>query len=512
MPEASQHAIPPIQSRLARIALLLVAGTLQTLTFSPFDAWPLGPLSMALLCWIAWYLPAGALFRTGWWFGIGLFGTGASWVFVSINTYGSTSLPLSLVLTGLFVAGLSLFPALTFWGWGKLAGPDSIRRLWLLPGVWVIGDWLRGHLLTGFPWLYLGTSQVSGPLAGWAPIAGVHAVTLIEVATGALLFAAYRAYRLQQRKLSSGIVGTILVVWLISPLLSRIQWTKPESQPVSFVAAQGDVPQLMKWDPKFLSRQIKDYFHLTEGHWNKDLILWPETAIPLPQDDAGPIIDDIRQLLGPNTTLVTGIPWHTYSDTGHDIYHNSIMAMGNGSGVYHKQKLVPFGEYVPLEHWLRGLIAFFDLPMSEFTKGPAHQDPLKVGAHKVMPFICYEIAYPDFVAHNAEHTNYLINISNDAWFGHSLGPLQHLQIVRMRALETQRYILRDTNNGITALVGPDGQIEERAPRFVQTIMTGKLYPVTGLTPFMRWGSWPALIICLALIVLARARKLGPETG
>ncbi|MEP1706140.1 MAG: apolipoprotein N-acyltransferase, partial [Marinobacter sp.] len=207
-------------------------------------------------------------------------------------------------------------------------------------------------------------------------------------------------------------------------------------------------------------------------------------------------------------TLITGIPWYGFSDRIEDFtYHNSIMAIGSGGGIYHKQKLGPFGEYVPLQQWLRGLIGFFDLPMSSFSRGPANQSPLEANGIRIMPFICYEVAYPDFVATNARNSDMLLTISNDGWFGDSIGPLQHLQIARMRALETGRYMLRGTNNGVTAIIDEKGQITETIPQFERAVMTGEVYAAEGNTPYMQSGSWPVLTLAAILIVFVRERVI-----
>ena len=300
----------------------------------------------------------------------------------------------------------------------------------------------------------------------------------------------------------------VLLPWVTGPVFSQAQWTTLQTEPTTFVAMQGNIPQQIKWDPDFLRDQIVAYLELTEDYWNTDLILWPETAIPIPQDQAGKIIDHIGEELGESSTLITGIPWYGFSDRIEDFtYHNSIMAIGSGSGIYHKQKLVPFGEYVPLQQWLRGLIGFFDLPMSSFSRGPANQSPLEANGIRIMPFICYEVAYPDFVATNARNSGMLLTISNDGWFGDSIGPLQHLQIARMRALETGRYMLRGTNNGVTAIIDEKGQITETIPQFERAVMTGEVYAAEGNTPYMQSGSWPVLTLAAILIVFVRERVI-----
>ncbi|MDO6823222.1 apolipoprotein N-acyltransferase [Marinobacter sp. 1_MG-2023] len=490
------------------MATLLVAGALQTLTFSPFHLWWLGPVSILLILLVTIPLPAKKLFAAGWLTGLGLFASGASWVYISISEFGNTPIPVSVLLTAAFVAGLALFPAIAFWFWGNLAKASAVRRLILFPAIWILGDWLRGWLLTGFPWLYLGTAHTDGPLAGLAPVVGVHGLTFWIATSGAAIFAAGWLIA-KQRHTSAGIlIVATLVPWLAAPALNRVDWTDISNEPTSVAAMQGNIPQLMKWDPEFLKDQIVAYLGMTEPYWDTDLILWPETAIPIPQDQAGKIIEHIKENLGEDSTLITGIPWYGVSArTGEFTYHNSITAIGNGNGIYHKQKLVPFGEYVPLEGILRGLIGFFDLPMSSFTPGPQGQGPLIANNTRVMPFICYEVAYPDFLARNAVNSDLLLTISNDGWFGDSVGPLQHLQIARMRALETGRYMIRGTNNGVTAIIDHRGQITARIPQFERAVLTGDVFKASGSTPYMMTASWPVLTLALILIVFVRERVI-----
>ena len=509
-PRATAMPSVLLQQTWSRNILLAFAGALQTLTFSPFNWWWLGPISVFLILLCCIPLASEKLFRAGWFTGLGLFGSGASWVYVSISEHGNTSALLAIGLTAIFVAGLALVHGLAFWAWGKLAKNSTIRRLILFPAIWILGDWVRGWLLTGFPWLYLGTAHVDGPLAGFAPLIGVHGLTFWVTVTGCAAIACWWLAR-HLRYASAAIVAIVaLLPWAIGPALSSANWTSLEEEPSTVAFVQGNIPQQIKWDPDFLRDQIVAYLELTDAHWNTDLILWPETAIPIPQDQAGKIVDHIREELGENSTLITGIPWYGFSDRIEDFtFHNSVMAIGNGGGLYHKQKLVPFGEYVPLQQWLRGVIGFFDLPMSSFSRGPANQTPLDANGIKVMPFICYEVAYPDFVAFNARNSGLLLTISNDGWFGDSIGPLQHLQIARMRALETGRYMLRGTNNGVTAIIDEKGQIAGTIPQFERAVLTGKVYTAEGNTPFMQTGSWPVLTLAAILIVFVRERVI-PE--
>src|SRR5690554_3139017 len=408
----------------------------------------------------------------------------------------------------LFIAGLALFHGIAFWFWGKLAKESMVRRIILFPAIWILEDWLRGWLLTGVPWLYLGTGHTDGRRAGLAPLTGVPGITFCMIVTGAAVYAVWWLILAGHRKSASATTILALLPWFIAPAMKQADWTDLSDEPVSFAAMQGNIPQQIKWDPDFLREQIVAYLGMTEAHWDTDLILWPETAIPIPQDQAGQIIDHIQENLGDESTLITGIPWYGISArTGEFTYHNSITAIGNGEGIYHKQKLVPFGEYVPLEGVLRGLIGFFDLPMSSFTRGPENQSPLLANGTRVMPFICYEVAYPDFLARNAVNSDLLLTISNDGWFGNSVGPLQHLQIARMRALETGRYMIRGTNNGVTAIIDNKGQITARIPQFERAVLTGEVFKASGSTPYMVAASWPVLTLALILIVFVRERVI-----
>jgi len=489
-------------------ATLLVAGALQTLTLSPFHFWWLGPVSVFLILLVTVHQAPGRLFLSGWLTGVGLFASGASWIYVSISEHSNTPAAIAVVLMVLFIAGVALFHALAFWFWGKLAKDSPVRRLLLFPAIWVLGDWLRSWLLTGFPWLYLGTGHVDGPLGGLAPLTGVHGITFWITVTGVAAYGAWWLCRESRQKTAGAVVALALLPWLVAPAMKQMDWTKMSDEPISVAAMQGNIPQRIKWNPKFMRDQIVTYLGMTENHWQADIVLWPETAIPITQDEAGKIIDHINSQLGDNSTLITGIPWYGYSEQVEDFtFHNSIMATGNGEGMYHKQKLVPFGEYVPLAGLLRGLISFFDLPMSNFTPGPEYQEPLKANGINLMPYICYEVAYPDFVAFNARNTGLLVTISNDGWFGDSIGPQQHLQMARMRALETGRYMLRGTNNGVTAIINEKGEITERIPQFERDVLTGEAYTAEGQTPYMQTGSWPVLTLAVILVVFVRERVI-----
>ena len=484
----------------------LLAGALLPAALAPFDVWPLAVLCpLALLALLVRLGPAAAALRA-WSFGVGLFGTGASWVYVSIHQYGSAPVPLAAFLTLLFCLGLALFPALTFWAWARWLRARPGGVLFGFTAAWVLGEWWRGWFLTGFPWLYAGYSQLEGPLAGWAPVLGVLGIGLILAFTAAASYLTLTRWRGGPAALAAS-----ALLWTAGPLLERIGWTEPTGEPLSVAMVQGNIAQELKWEPGQLEAILDTYVAMSEPLWGNDLLVWPEAAVPAYLDL---VVDRLAPLaaraVASGSTLLLGIPTRDANAAkrrGFDAF-NSIAVIGADSGLYHKRRLVPFGEYVPLESWLRGLIAFFDLPMSSFSRGPAAQAPLVVHGQRVAPSICYEIVYPDLVGAGARDAGVLLTVSNDTWFGASIGPLQHLQMARMRALETGRPLVRATNNGISALIDARGRITVRGGQFTQEVIRGEVQPTTGLTPFARWGSWPLVLL---LIVAATTLALRPRS-
>ncbi|SHE87691.1 apolipoprotein N-acyltransferase [Modicisalibacter ilicicola DSM 19980] len=468
----------------------LIAGGLTTLTFSPFELWWLGPIAVGLMYLGLHDLTPGQAALRGWCYGVALFATGTSWIYVSIHDYGYTGVPLAVFLTVLFAVTLALFYAIPFWFYRRFTG----RRLAFLSfaGFWVLVEVLRTYLFTGFPWLLLGSAHVDSPLAPLAPVGGVYLLTLITTLTGTL-----GAEFLRRRWWAA---APVAVLWL-SPFLMPLQWTTPSETTKRVALLQGNLPQLMKWTDEGQRKAANTYAELTRSQGDDiDLIVWPETALPMFQQQAEPILERIQATLAPDTALLTGIVQR--EDAEH--YYNAIIGVGDVEGEYRKEHLVPFGEYMPLESLLRGIIAFFDLPMSSFSAGVADPEPIRAADLSIGSAICYEIIYPDLVAERAADSELLLTVSNDTWFGDSIGPLQHLQMARLRALENGRYVIRATSNGVTAIIDPQGRVTAQAPRFETVSISGEVRAMQGKTPFTTTGSWPSWLLA-ALLVLPGLR-------
>ena len=510
---ALHASLRPAFRRVATPILALVAGGLLPLALAPFDLWPLLAISAgALFLVLRKTTGSVAALFLGWLYGIGKYAVGGSWIYVSIHVYGAASPPLAAFLVALFVAGMALFGAAMawmFWALRRHLGGDAKPCLdaALFAAVWVLVEWLLTWFLTGFPWLFAGYAMLDTPLALLAPVGGVLLVSLAAVFTTANLVVAVRS-RL-------ALVWAALP-WLLAAALAGVPWTeRGETRTVALV--QGNVAQELKWVPESRQTVLERYRDLTAPVAHRDIVIWPEAAIPVYLHMAGEYLDSVQK--AGDADLVLGIPV-AYATNEAATFHNG--AVSTGGGTYLKRRLVPFGEYVPLEGLLRGLIGFFDLPMSRSSPGSVEQPLLLAGGVPLATAICYEIAYPDMVRRDAANAEALVTMSNDTWFGASIGPHQHMQIARMRAIETGRYLLRATNNGITAIVDERGDaVPARAllagkatnnvaalPQFETGVLDGTFHAVHGQTPFVRFGhAWLLAMVAALAIAIVRTRLL-----
>ncbi len=477
----------------------MLAGALVPFTLSPFGIWPLGLLSVFILLFSLQDSSPAQAARRGWCYGFGFFGIGASWVYVSINVYGNASGGFAAFLTLLFVGGLAILFALQCWVYQRFF--SQARPALGFAALWVLFEWLRSWLFTGFPWLYLGYAHVTSWLHPLAPVLGVMGISFAVVLLAGLLYEVMRIWRLQRASspLQYALYGVLMVLFTVTVLLlDRFTWVEaiPDRQ-ADVALVQANIDQNLKFDPAYLNAGLNLYDSLTEPLWENDIVIWPETAIPMLYQRAGNVLAYFdQQARANNSSLVSGILFREDNRT-----YNSISALGNGSGVYHKQKLVPFGEYVPLATLMEPVLSIFSLPMSSLNSGPADQELLSASGFTLAAYICYEVVYPDFVRRQAHEADFLVTISNDTWFGASIGPLQHLQMAAMRALENGRYMVRATSNGVTAFIDEKGHIIAQAPQFEIATLHESVPVFRGRTPFSRWGSWPIILMSAAVLLL-----------
>ncbi len=471
-----------------------LAGAATVLGFAPFELFPLPILTLALLfhLWRRAANPRQAAWH-GFAWGMGCFLVGVSWVYVSLHDVGGMAMPLAATATLLFCAWLALFPALAGYLFRRVATTD-FADVPLAAGLWTLTEWLRGWLLTGFPWLAIGYSQAPpSPLAGFAPVAGVHGVGFIV----AFLAAALVFHRCR---------GWIVVVGvaLVGLGLRDVAWTRPAGPPLSVSLLQGNIPQSLKWAPEHLQLSLETYARLARAH-PAQLTVLPETAVPLWFDEIP--ADFLRGLTRHGDALLGGVARDGAA------YRNAALALSPGGAVqaYSKVHLVPFGEFVPPGFgWFFGLV---NIPMSDFSAGERRQPPLAVAGQKIMPNICYEDLFGEELLPALPDATLLINLSNTAWFGDSLAQPQHLQIARVRALETGRMILRATNTGMTAAIAPDGRTISVLPPFTAGALEVSAQGFSGLTPFARVGNALAVsLACLAVAIAVARRRVNGRGG
>jgi len=507
-------------SQIFRSFCALISGALITLSLAPFAFWPLAIIATAILFVVLQQQSIKHSFWLGWFFGLGLFGTGASWVYVSIHEFGYTSIYLAAFLTFLFCGGLAFCCAITWALYAWLLKKNTVvfnsspsittamqsvtsQQLILFAAVWVCGEWMRSWLLTGFPWLFIGYSQTESLLAGWAPIVGVYGVSFIICISGAVI--SHLLFLRQGFHTHRTLLTAVALCWFIAIPLKYVQWTLPAGEPQQVSMVQANISQHDKWRREYRQPTLTLYKNLSEPYWeSSDLIIWPEAAIPMYYQYANDFLDQMDVLAAKHqSALLTGIPSR---DTHSDNSYNSIITIGNGNGVYHKQNLVPFGEYIPFANLLGNVLAFFELPASTMHAGNTDQAALTIQQWQSKPLICYEIVYPGLTAKAAGVSDVLITVSNDSWFGASIGPLQHLQMAQMRALENGRYVLRSTGSGVSTIINPAGQIVARSEQFEQTVLTGEFKLMQQNTPWTRYGYWLTPLLCFSPLLIQIYKK------
>jgi apolipoprotein N-acyltransferase len=491
--------------------LLFSSGALLPLALAPFNFWPIAIPCIAVLFYKLQHQSLKQAIVKASVFGFAMFFAGVSWVYVSIHEHGFIPAPLALLATTLFCLFLALLFALPF-ALSALIPQRSSSWLLGLPAIWVLSEWFRSWIFTGFPWLYAGYSHTDTWLSGWAPIGGVMWLSFITALAAATLAQIGQTLIGRKQPIQVGVkISCLLLVALTTSgyLLHSVTWTQETGKKLSVVLIQPNTDQNKKWSASERQSILDQLQEQTEPHWGVDLIVWPEAAIPAtPKRVSGFLIGMDKAAKVNQTALLTGIPTQ---DRSSGKYYNSVLALGAASGQYDKTRLVPFGEYVPLEGLLRGLIRFFNLPMSSFSLGAQDQSLLTIAGEPMATAICYEIVYPDLVARISREATLLLTVSNDAWFGDSFAPQQHMQMARMRAIENAKPMLRGTSNGVTAIVDHRGKIEKQLEQFSAGELSGNITPRSGQTFFAQTGSWPvvimALLICGGLITRRHSKRL-----
>ena len=492
------------------IVAALAAGAALMSAFAPYGFWIVQILGTALLFHLALKATSARWgFLVGWAYGTAWMTGAVYWLYYSMHQFGGLNhyLAMAAVLAlGLF---MGLLPAFAI-GLGvhlriRWQAADFPVAVLILPALLTLAEWTRGWLFTGLPWLVLGYAHTDSALAGFAPLSGVYGITLAAtLLSGIILILIQRnaPYRISLFFLALLILGS-------GHALGWVNWTRPADHAITVRLLQGNVPQELKFAPAQIDRTLALYKDMILAR-PADLIVTPETALPvfLHMIDVE-WFDGLRQfVIDSNTSLAIGIPVADSIER----YTNSLIAVSPDADTphrisyrYDKNHLVPFGEFVP--PGFRWFIDLMHIPMGDFTRGPAIQHPFAVKGQWILPNICYEDIFGEEIAgHIRAAINegrpepaILLNISNIAWFGDSLALPQHLQISRMRALETQRPMLRSTNTGITAVIDAKGRIQGQLPTYSISTLEARVQGYTGMTPYIRFGNYPAITASFFLL-------------
>ncbi|WP_024301245.1 apolipoprotein N-acyltransferase [Pseudogulbenkiania sp. MAI-1] len=479
------------------LLLAALAGTATLFAFAPYRLFWLMPLALAALAELAQRQPHRA-FWLGYAWGIAAYTANFHWIYNSLHDIAGMPFWLAAPMTALLPAYLALYPGLALWLSTRIDRRPAMRWLVLFPALWTLGEWLRGWMLTGFPWGAAGYSQITeSPLAGYAAVSGIYGVTLlVAVSAGSLVVLPRLANRWRVLLLAA-----LAALWAGGEQLKAIPWTEPAGKPVRVALAQGNIPQSLKWEPTLYEYTLASYYRQV-ATTRADLMILPETALPAFLDELPPGFVGLLAATAERNrmALAFGVPRRTDDGRG---YLNAVIAPTTpGQPFYAKDHLVPFGEFIPLPGVTSWIYRFMNMPLSGFSRGGANQAPIAMAGQQVAFNVCYEDSFGEELIGPAARATLLANVSNLAWFGQSDAASQHLQLSQARALETGRPMLRSTNTGMTAIIRADGEIAAVAAPFTRQVLSGMVQGRQGLTPYMQYGNRPVLLLSAMLLGLA----------
>lgn len=479
-----------------------LAGLLAVGGFAPFNIFLLPIIALTILFLIWEGASPQSASASGFAFGCGLFGGGISWIYVALHQFGQMPLLLAALATVLFVAFFAFFYALLGYVQAKFRLTRRMKFCLLLPALWVAAELLRGYLLTGFPWLTIGYTQIpNSPLRGFAPVLGVYGVSLAVAISAGLLACWLVDGRMYFKKIGSG----LLALWLLGMALSVLQWTTPDGAPLRVSLLQGNIEQDEKFAENQLLNTFETYRRLLESS-DAQLIVLPETALPVLRHEVPESYSERLQAHAQKNGGDVLVGVFEYDRTG---IYNAAYSLGMApSQHYRKAHLVPFGEFIPLRSVFGWLVNdLLQIPMSDLNSGGTHQPPLKIAGQRVAVNICYEDVFGEEIIRALPDATLLVNITNDAWYGDSIAAIQHNQISQTRALENGRMMLRATNTGVTSIIGADGRVQAQLPQHQIGMLAGVAQGYVGSTPFVRWGNVAvASLVILMLLIVWRIRR------
>jgi len=478
---------------LRTYVIAVFLGLLFSLGFAPNDAWFISIFSITCLHFLIQGTNKKELFWIGYSFGLGLWSLGISWMFVSIYFYGNIGFILSIFLTLIFIGILSIYFGVTLFLYYYLRSSSRISVIFSLPIAWIIIEYLRSILFTGFPWLISGTMLADTILDGWTPIIGAQGNSFLLLVLSSLFFLFISEFKKYKTALLS---GTFIFLLLFSSFsLKNIEWTSLErSLNASIVQTNLELDE--KWSTKGVADTKNMMQVALDNAKEGEIIVFPETALIFSENEIKDWLDYIKLKAElKEVTLITGIVEREESFK----VRNRILGLGMANSHYDKVKLVPFGEFIPFEAQTGKLFDILGLRLTNTIPGE-QINTINAGNIRISASICYEIAFSDLIRKTALESNLLVTISNDTWFGSSYGPIQHLEIAQNRALEHKKALLRSTNSGISAFISRNGEIIEKQGYFEDKLLKKEINLYAGETFYAKYGNLPLFIILSVIFI------------
>jgi apolipoprotein N-acyltransferase len=503
---ANSILLPSIQIGYLKFLFTFIMGLLGPLGFAPFHLPGFIILSLAFLFVSLTHCLPKQSFYIGLFYGMGYFGFGVSWVIVSIHDYGHLNYFFSALITLIFIMYLSLFPALVAYFFKILElKHHPLCSAILFSILWCLSEYLRSTLFSGFPWLLAGTTLIDTPIRYLAPLIGVYGLSLFCVFS-----AAFIALIISEQSKKRYVYVSIFILMMVTPVLCKnVHWTQIQKDQITVGAVQANLSMRDKWDENLFWNLLNYYETAINQLLGKQLIILPESAIPLPASYLDKYLHQLNdKALKANSALMLGILQPTNDSEVN--YYNSVITLGDAKGKKRKHHLVPFGEYIPkslrlINHWL-------NLPEPNLVPGKKKQTLIKIANHPIASLICYEIAYPFILRDQMPKAQWIVSISDNGWFGHSLASYQQLQMAQILSLLTGRYQIVVNNDGLSSVINANGDIVDTLPPFSSGILKSSIYAAKGTTPWIIWHEYPSLIFCLCfLLVTLIGRRLGRLT-
>ncbi|MWP60776.1 apolipoprotein N-acyltransferase [Gilliamella sp. Pas-s25] len=510
-----------------QILLSLIFGGIAVFSYAPFHIWPLAFVSFAGLLWLIADKAKKQAMLLGLSWGIGYFTAGIHWVYISIQQYGELPALVAIIVLGLLIVYLSLYPMLftvLLSIANRFTGQFSFKQLVLVaPVLWQVTEFLRGYILTGFAWLQLGYSQLDSPLRAYFPLVGIDGVNLLlTILCGLFVYCIRTITNKTPKRHALGAIIALFTIFFAPISFNNTNWTTIDNtRSANFALIQGNISQSIRWTKDQLNDTLQTYAKLSQENFEKDkIIIWSEASITdyeINQQSFLQYLDN--EARAHDAEIAVGIIDYRFGETGYqangDLY-NTLLVLGEKepyqyptTNRYQKHHLVPFGEFTPLESILEPIAELLNIPMSSMKSGETKQPQLQIKGFKFTTAICYEVILSNLMWQNfAADSDFLLTVSNDAWFGNSIGPKQHLQMAQARALEFGRPLIRSTNTGITAIIDPHGNIVKQLPQFKTAVLSATVSPTTGLTPYAKWGNWPyfAMMVLMFMSLFIKRRS------